>query len=458
MDNSKGLKQRGREGGRENGGEHGAGHRDENAASERSSKASGFIHHELDHVRLYDRNHQEGKKLSEFVEEINHFQEPRPKLAFCSVKTPWRRRLQTLAVAWHVASFVYILAFAILALANPIMWIIMFPYMAYYAFDRSPANGNVTKRYSKWMRGLTFWRYYCDYFPIQLHKTADLKPTFTHKKHSSGGPSEDKYLVSFQLRLWPLRYSLKVNILKLGGAPPREVTGPRYIFGYHPHGVAALGAFGAFATEGANWSKLFPGIPMCLMTLVNQFQIPFYRDYLLSLGVTTVSKKNALKVLERNHSICIVVGGAQEALMSKLGSADLVLKRRKGFIKLALETGNVCLVPCFAFGETDCYNILETDEKSYLHKFQLWFKKTYGFTIPLFFARGLFNYDFGLIPFRKPINVVTGNPIYIKRKHDNPTVEEIDHYQKLYIDELQRTFDDYKRQFGYKDLELNLAE
>ncbi|SCU82629.1 LADA_0C06898g1_1 [Lachancea dasiensis] len=379
---------------------------------------------------------------------------------FCSVNTPWRRRLQTLVVAWHVGSFVYILAFAILALANPVMWAIMIPYMMYYAVDRSPANGNVTKRYSAWARSLSLWRYYCDYYPIRLHKTTDLEPSFTPREINSADKArQDRYRISFRVRLWPLKYALKFRILKRDEDEVEwEATGPRYIFGYHPHGVAALGAFGAFATEGANFSQLFPGIRMCLMTLINQFQIPFYRDYLLALGITTVSKKNALRVLQRDYSICIVVGGAQEALMSKIGSADLVLRRRKGFIKLALETGNVNLVPCFAFGETDCYNILQTDDKSYLRRLQLWFKRSYGFTIPFFFARGLFNYDFGLIPFRKPINIVTGSPIYVKHKYEDPTIEDIDYYQELYLAELERIFHTYKKQLGWQGQELNFVE
>lgn len=380
------------------------------------------------------------------------------KANFCSVRTPWKRRLQTLIVAWHVGSFLYTAALSLLALANPVMWVVMIPYMAYYVVDRSPANGNATKRYSKWMRGLACWRYYCDYFPIQLHRGEELTPTFTRKKGEGKDEDEQRYLISFRIRLWPLKYSLKFKILKLNNRPALEQTGPRYIFGYHPHGVAALGAFGAFATEGANWSKLFPGIPVCLLTLINQFQIPFHRDYIMSLGITSVSRKNALKVLQRGFSICIVVGGAQEALLSDNGSANLVLKRRKGFIKLALETGNVCLVPCYAFGETDCYNVLQPEEKSWLHRLQLWLKRNYCFTIPVFFARGLFNYDFGLIPFRKPINVVTGKPIYVKDKHENPTIEDIDHYQDLYLKELQRIFDNNKQKFGHADLALNYVE
>lgn len=51
-------------------------------------------------------------------------------------------------------------------------------------------------------------------------------------------------------------------------------------------------------------------------------------------------------------SLTIVVGGAAEALSAHPGTADLVLKRRLGFIKLAMREG-ADLVPVFSFGEND---------------------------------------------------------------------------------------------------------
>lgn len=33
-----------------------------------------------------------------------------------------------------------------------------------------------------------------------------------------------------------------------------------YVFGFHPHGIISMSAFVAFATEGLNVSKVFPGI------------------------------------------------------------------------------------------------------------------------------------------------------------------------------------------------------
>lgn len=310
---------------------------------------------------------------------------PKPILqSCCSPSTPLQRRLQTLAIATHISTIPGFVILTFFLLSFPIFWVLLIPYFIYYMIDRTPANGKIYKRYSPWFRSLPIWTYLCDYFPLNLHKTCDLKPTFK-----------------------------EINLKK------RIPTGPRYIFGYHPHGIGAIGAFGAFATEGCGWSKLFPGIPVSLLTIVTQFQGPFYRDYLMALGITSVSKKNALKVLEYDQSICIVVGGVRESLLGSDDSIELILNKRKGFIKLALQTGNVNLVPVFGFGETKCFKVYETEKGSILNKLQFWFKQKVGFTIPIFFARGLFNYDFGLIPFRTPLDVVVGKPIYIEKNMIN---------------------------------------
>ncbi|CCE62766.1 hypothetical protein TPHA_0D01250 [Tetrapisispora phaffii CBS 4417] len=337
----------------------------------------------------------------------------------CDINTPLQRRLQTLACAWHITSMGMFSVLFLLLIAFPRFWIVIIPYMVYYMFDRSPADGNVVKRYSPFFRSLLLWKYYCNYFPISLHKTVDLEPTFNENG---------------------------------------ERVGPKYIFGYHPHGIGALGAFGAFATEGCNYSSLFPGIPISLMTLVTQFHIPIYRDYLMALGITSVSRKNALKVLGNDQSICIVIGGAMESLLCQVNKVDLVIKKRKGFVKLAITSGNTHLVPVFSFGETNSYKIIQTKDGSFLRNIQLWIKETFSFTIPFFYARGVFNYDFGLLPFRTPMNIVVGKPIIIKEFTTDPSNEMVDYYHDLYVEELKKIYYDNKDKYGFKNVELNLAD
>lgn len=128
------------------------------------------------------------------------------------------------------------------------------------------------------------------------------------------------------------------------------------------------GAVATFATEGlysvltllspvhvltiypaTGFSKAFPGIRPHLLTLASNFQIPLYRDILLALGMCSVSKKSCSNILKAGpgSAITIVVGGAAESLASRPGTADLTLRRRLGFIKIAIIHG--CADPSITF-------------------------------------------------------------------------------------------------------------
>ena len=70
---------------------------------------------------------------------------------------------------------------------------------------------------------------------------------------------------------------------------------------------------------------------------------PIFREIVMGLGVVNVSHESCKFVLTQQgpgHSVAIVVGGASEVLNLFPGSYTLTLERRRGFIKLALETGS----------------------------------------------------------------------------------------------------------------------
>jgi 2-acylglycerol O-acyltransferase 2 len=115
-------------------------------------------------------------------------------------------------------------------------------------------------------------------------------------------------------------------------------------------------------------------------------------------------------------AITIVIGGAEESLHARPGVMELVLKKRHGFIRIAIESGAM-LVPILAFGEngntglrlinlSDLFQQAVRSPNSWVSKFQEGIKKLTGFTTPLVWARGVFNYDFGLMPWRHEINTV----------------------------------------------------
>lgn len=157
------------------------------------------------------------------------------------------------------------------------------------------------------------------------------------------------------------------------------------------------------------------------------------------------------------RAITIVVGGASESLDAQPYQLRLVLKRRKGFIKMAIRTG-ADLVPVLAFGENDLYDQFQAESHPKIHKFQLIVKKLLGFTIPLFHARGVFNYDVGLMPYRRPVNIVVGKPIRVVQS-SHPEQAEIDQVHDLYLQELQRIWDTWKDDFSPdRKQELQIVE
>ncbi|KAF7370987.1 DAGAT-domain-containing protein [Mycena sanguinolenta] len=221
-----------------------------------------------------------------------------------------------------------------------------------------------------------------------------------------------------------------------------------YLFGYHPHGIIGMGAVATFATEATGFSAAFPGIKPHLLTLTSNFKIPFYRDVILAMGICSVSKRSCSNILKRGpgSAITIVVGGAAESLSAQPGTADLTLRRRLGFIKLAIRHG-ADLVPVFSFGENDIYEQMPNERGTTVYMLQEKFKSVFGFTLPLFHGRGLLNYNLGLMPYRRQIVAVIGRPIHVTQT-ENPSLEEVMRMQKLYIEELERIWNTYKDVFA----------
>ncbi|RUS34772.1 diacylglycerol acyltransferase-domain-containing protein [Jimgerdemannia flammicorona] len=334
-----------------------------------------------------------------------------PKVRFVPLRVPRERRLQTLTVFLWAFSVPITLFLFLLSFTNPFFWPFLVAYWLFVLFDIAPENGG---RAFDWAKRLGVWKYYADYFPCTLEQESELDPS------------------------------------------------KNYIFGYHPHGIISMGAFTNFATEATGFSDKFPGIKPRLLTLTSNFNLPLYRDYLMAMGCASVSRTSCENILNKGpgSSIVIVVGGAAESLNARPGTSDLTLRKRLGFIKLAMRNG-ASLVPVFSFGENDLYEQLQNEKGSNVWKWQKAIQKAMGFTLPLFHGRGMFNYDLGLLPHRRAIHtiaphlyqyrlthptvfvLIVGRPIDLV-KTANPTEEEVLAAQKLYIDELQNIYDKYK--------------
>ncbi|BGP44582.1 diacylglycerol O-acyltransferase 1 [Rhodotorula kratochvilovae] len=301
------------------------------------------------------------------------------KIKFVPLVVPRHRRLQTFSVfLWTTGMPVFLGVFCIIC-SFPPLWPLIIAYLTWvFLIDQAPIHGG---RPQAWLRKCRIWVWFAGYYPV----SADL--------------------------------------------PPDQ----RYVFGYHPHGVIGMGAIANFGTDATGFSRLFPGIKPHLLTLASNFKLPLYRELLLGLGVCSVSMKSCQNILRQGpgSSITIVVGGAAESLSAHPGTADLTLKRRKGFIKLAIRSG-AHLVPVFSFGENDIFNQLSNERGTRLYNLQKRFQALFGFTLPIFFGRGLFNF---------------GRPIKVTQK-DHPTTADLEEVQDRYIAELKRIWEEHKEMFA----------
>lgn len=159
---------------------------------------------------------------------------------------------------------------------------------------------------------------------------------------------------------------------------------------------------------------------------------------------------------EANGTVAVlIVGGASEALNRDDKEIRLVLNRRKGFIKLALRFGRD-LVPVFSFGENFIYGQVPNPEGSMLRRFQDWFERNFAFSPPIFYGRGIFQYSIGIVPYRKPINVVVGKPIKVEQI-EHPTSEDIERMHAKYVEALVQLYEEYNPKYGNPDVKLIVA-
>ncbi|KAH8735396.1 diacylglycerol acyltransferase-domain-containing protein [Ilyonectria robusta] len=326
---------------------------------------------------------------------------------FAPLRVPMIRRMQTGAVLFHCMSIGLFVSIFWLICANPLTWPILVPYLIHLTLSTAATNGKLSYR-SEYMRSLPLWKLFVGYFPMKLHKTYDLDPK------------------------------------------------RKYIFGYHPHGIISHGAWAAFVTNALGFADLFPGITNTLLTLDSNFRLPFNRDWILLMGLQSVSKESIWNILNKGgpkndgqgRAVTIVVGGARESLEAQPGTLRLILKGRKGFVKMALRTG-ADLVPVIGFGENDLYDQLSPKTHPLVHQLQMIFLKVFKFTVPALHGRGVMNYDVGFMPYRRPVNIVVGKPIQVDRAHGpQPKQREIDLLHEKYVQEIEKLWATYKDQFA----------
>ncbi|XP_062289357.1 diacylglycerol O-acyltransferase 2-like [Scomber scombrus] len=315
-------------------------------------------------------------------------------------KTKWKEILEVLSVLQCVLTFLLLGVSCIILMVYLMftsLWSLPTLYFIWLMKDwKTPERGG---RRTLFLRKWKAWEHLRDYFPIKLVKTAELNPN------------------------------------------------KNYILGCHPHGIMCAGGFACFSTESCGFAEAFPGMRSCMAVLAGLFKIPLFRDYIMAAGLYPVSKPSLTHLLSKSgkgNAVVIVIGGAAESLASSPGVNTVVMKQRKGFVRMALEFG-ADLVPVYLFGENELFRQVVFSDGSLGRRLQDLFKKIMGFAPCLFVGE-----RFGWLPYRFPVTTVVGSPISVP-KRVTPTEEEVDHYHKLYMEGLSKLFHEHKVSCGLSE-------
>ena len=259
---------------------------------------------------------------------------------------------------------------------------------------------------------------------------------------------------------WTAKY-FRMRLIKTAELDPNQ----SYLFAYHPHGVISMGYATGLCTNGCGFEDAFPGIDRSGTTLKATFMVPFYREWLQMIGFIVASKRNIVERLQRGKSIMLVPGGASEALHAHPGCFDLYLSNRKGFVKVAMETG-CSIVPCLGFGENNIFDTakmaqskdpLDSSEsesvhsvvdplRKSIHAAQKHLQKRMTFSLPI-----LTNF----IPRRQGVTIVVGKPIRFEDTNGSDQ-DAVDKNHKLYLESLRKLYDEYKGAYGEEGVELRI--
>ncbi|XP_017888695.1 2-acylglycerol O-acyltransferase 2-A-like [Ceratina calcarata] len=331
-------------------------------------------------------------------------------IKFAPLNVPLKRRLETLAAAIWIFSIGFGDIWGVLFTFYAIFYTTILRYFMllyfiwmYYDWDTAYKGGR-SMRWVNLFRRMTWMRYFSNYFPVKLVKTVDLDPN------------------------------------------------RNYLFVNFPHGILCVGMFGAFGTDYSGQRDLFPGLEIRAVTLDSQFKVPLFREYAYIIGGVSSNAESIRYQLSSKpappytgKATILVVGGAAESLECRPNIYRIVLKRRKGFVKLALREG-APLVPVFSFGETNTYDQVYGPQGSLFRRIQEYIRSLITVAPVIIKGRGFFQYSFGVLPRRTPVTVVVGSPIELP-KLEEPTTEQIDEYHEKFIKELVNLFETNKHKY-----------
>ncbi|KAG7397773.1 hypothetical protein PHYBOEH_000227 [Phytophthora boehmeriae] len=200
------------------------------------------------------------------------------------------------------------------------------------------------------------------------------------------------------------------------------------VYAFHPHGVLSNG----WAFNGAHHMS-FERAHCRWLVAENLFWFPIMRDLLNWMDFNSVAKSTFQRIMATGQNLCLIPGGFEEATLYERGKHRVYIKKRFGFIKLALQYGYK-VHPVYTFGEEFAYHTFP-----YFLRLRL---KLNEFKIPGVLFYGL-PQCFFLPCTDVDLITVVGKPLALPRI-EHPTKEDVHKYHSQYVQALRNLFNKYK--------------
>jgi 2-acylglycerol O-acyltransferase 2 len=152
-------------------------------------------------------------------------------------------------------------------------------------------------------------------------------------------------------------------------------------------------------------------------------------------------------LLERGRSVLLIPGGVAECLRMTPSCEVVYLRKRFGFVKLAMQTG-AQLVPAYSFGQTRTYSYWKLGPPLCSDATTSALSKVIGLAPMAFWGR------WGTpMPRQAKVHTVVGKAIPVEKRVD-PTNEEVAAKLEEFIGAVKGLFERHRGENGYGDVEL----
>ncbi|KAG6609414.1 Diacylglycerol acyltransferase [Phytophthora cinnamomi] len=161
------------------------------------------------------------------------------------------------------------------------------------------------------------------------------------------------------------------------------------------------------------------------------------RDVLNWMDFSSVAKTTFHRFMPTGQNVCLIPGGFEEATLYERGKHRVYIKKRFGFIKLALQYGYK-VHPVYTFGEEYAYHTFPHLLKLRLKLNQVKLPGVIFYGLPQCFFLPCSDVD---------LITVVGEALVLPRI-EHPTKDDVQKYHTQYVQALQKLFDKYKSVFA----------